>query len=1415
MINYLLLSTLLLSIFYCSPLPETPDLFQERTFIRENDVLNFNLKQFFDFRQSSVNFSSKNSDLRLPGILASEWEASYLEESFEVRVFKSKEGRAFALSKNGKIFASFFAEKGAKLVEEPSKLGEVIQNLEGFFCSDMAFEGESALLVLCHKPSQSKLISSTTYKLFRVDYALPREMSSVEFSASLFENPSIKLVSPGKDSSTFQLILHDKNFEGRIDSSINKAEIISFEFTETLYEKEAMTPENNTDDKENSSQRYGLKLLKESKLSMVKSESIDFSQLLSLSRDSFAIQNLMLRTEESLELFGNFITQQDKINIKTFRCPIKATSAIGSASFEKCKIDSKPKKGFFLKEKDSISIDLDNKMQFCTVGRSQCSNGSLPDGWKLLRILLEDRAGILIVKIAEKITVFMNDFATQEFNWVKIDHLNTDQTFLAQSYDASNMKRLLVSFEKDTLRSLDFTVKKDLRISSDNLNQNNKVDLYLDGVQAFDLSISVYSDSQPIDISSKNLVPFLRAKNNLFKLPLQIRGSDLTFTAIGAQRVNYFNSVETDLSHNNHKTHIFTHHDLLYKFEADQVSIFKYSFIKSLTLANPHKLSTEFVAKINYDVIDPSKITSTTVVADFIVIIFDRSEETKMIDIKKRISLQPSQPDELAGGENCKVNFNFLLCKYKTSKKFEVIRAFKITRNKFEEHPGIENGLAEFLSKKMKQKRDQISEIRINAFEQDYIRSKRFIVFFNFLYGGMEKNRIYSLRIEFKNAESSSSKVMNYLRNFSDDESIKKDAQMNCFDNRVAFTTNSPVYSTIIYDVNSSYQLEDISSSKIFQIETLKGRNLLAIVYQELYSGDVVAVLYRVTQNAVKQTIKKKILHNWSEESSIKLTTLDSSTVGMWYVDAKGEITLDAFFEEGPILISSSNKKSIIVNKLLFPTRTIEDLSFKAKSIKNLKNLSIDPSKESEIILKDFVNISGNLVDISSQHNFIKVLQPLRENSPAFSISDSKTKPLVGKWKNRYLFSTEKSNEFKLVDDNNTSLITIAELNSNHCSEISMGEKNIFCFFQDESIQKIAIFSISSKTSKIVELNQAGHSSKILFENENVSIFTQVQEGNQYVILHSLKHTSSSVDSKFIGKVKLRTDSLRIFDYSAALDKEGLFTLFILDSINARLYIYHADSNFRSLPTLRRYYSLKNYGSFFKSLSCKNSKENDIHECLIFSDSSIVKANVKKSLDQPTSFYAFEFEFISEFKNVLFEESFEGKFSIGHSSSSTHFCVYNPETMEKSQSIFFYSENSKFTRFRAKMEPTQKILFIDISSDEKELFIFFLEQGKVFRKNLIIGDYVILIDKSKIESNQNFSLMAKYADDQFEILNFDFQKIDDGKSNIAKNSSEILQKILIALVVIVSVLLLATIGFTSYFYVKRRNEAPPPLINEL
>ena len=1415
MINFLLFPTLLLPIFYCSPLPEQADLFQERTFIREKDILNYNLRQYFDFRQLSVNFSSKNLDLPLPGISVSQSEASYLDEIFEVRVFKSKEGRAFALSKNGKIFASFVAEKGTKLVEEPSKLGEMIQNLEGFFCSDMAFEGRSALLVLCHKPSQSKSTSSTTYKLFRVDYALPREMSSVEFSASLFENPSIKLVSPGKDSSTFQLILHDKNLEGRIDSSINKAEIISFEFTETLYEKEQMTPENKTNNEENSSQRYSLKLLKESKLSMIKSELIDFSQLLSLSQDSFTIQNLMLRTEESLELFGNFITQEDKKNIKTFRCPIKATSAISSASFEKCKIDSKPKKGFFLKEKDSISIDLDNKMLFCTAGKSKCSNGSLPDDWKLLRILLEDRTGILIVKIAEKITVFMNDFATQEFNWVKIDHLNTDQTFLAQSYDTSNMKKLLVSFEKDILRSFDFTVKKDLQISSGNLNQNNKVDLYLDGNQAFDLSISVYSDSLPVDVSSKNLVPFLRAKNNLFKLPLQIRGSDLTFATIGAQKVNYFNSVETDLSHNTKKTHIFIHNDLLYRFEADQVSIFKYSFSKSLTLASPHKLSTEFVAKINYDVIDPSKITSTTVVADFIVIIFDKSEETKMIDIKNKISLQPSQPDELAGGENCKVNFNFLFCKYKTSKQFEVIRAFKITRNKFEEHRGIENGLTEFLLKKMNQKREKISEIRINAFEQDYIRSKRFIVFFNFLYGGMEKNRIYSLRIEFKNAEDSSSRVMNYLRNFSDDESIKKDAQMNCFDNRVAFTTNSPVYSTIIYDVNTSYQLENISSSKIFQIETLKSRNLLAIVYQELYTGNVVAVLYRVTQNALKQTIKKKILHNWSEESSIKLTTLDSSTVGLWYVNAKGEITLDAFFEEGPILISSSNKKSIIVNNLFFPTRTIEDLSFKTKSIKNLKNLSIDPSKESEIVLKDFVNISGNLIEISSQHNFIKVLQPLREKSPALPISDYKTKPLFEKWKNRYLFSTEKSDEFKLVDDNSTSLITIPILNSNHCSEISMGEKNIYCFFQDESIQKIAIFSISSKTSKIVELNQAGHSAKILFEDENVSIFTQVQEGNQYIILHTLKHAISSVDSKFIGKVKLRTDSLRVFFFFFSLDKEGLFTLFILDSINTRLYVYHADANFMSLPTLRRYYSLKNYGSFFRSLSCKNSKENNIHECLIFSDSSIVKANVKKSLNQPTSNYAFEFEFISEFKNVLFEESFDGKFSIGHSSSSTHFCVYNPETTEKSQSISFYSENSKFSRFKAKMEPTQKILFIDISNDEKELVVFFLEEGKVFRKNLIIGDYVILIDKSKIESNQNFSLMARYTDNQLENFTFNFQKIDDGKSKIAKNQKETLQTILVSLVIIVSVLLLVTIGFTLYFYVKRRNHAPPNLVNEL
>lgn len=1408
------------------------DIFEEKTFIRNGDSLGYDLDRFLNFKHSSIDFASSNKLVKLPGVPSAVESQLSLDSDLQPMVVKNKLDRVFVLGKDGKTFLALHNPEGKEFKPESFAIGEELAKDSGYFCVDMTFDEKTSLFILCRYTKPQTDPKTQFYRLYQVDMQSPNLFTMGEFVLPAYERPSLKLLSQKPEDLTYSFILFSKSVNEKESGLFKtKLSVIKIKLNRARYfdseGKEILTKASNEKARDMSiydpetleieAKKQADAFLKhKASLTLLETKEVDIAEHILKENQNLQIQNLMIQKEEGNRLWGSVYEQGNFDRVRFFSCPFSLGAGQVDLQLFDCQVDSEPVKNFFAKEQDYVSTSPKNELKFCTFGEERCATGALPPGWKISRILLENRLAIVIIKIKDKFTLFLNDYRAKEFTWHSLDHLNPEQTYLIKTTKSGKPKHFLMSIEEKSIEFFDITLQKLLKIKKSDLDLSSKVDLTLNGVKIFDLEVSAYDNNRPVNICPNAAFSIVKAEDFTFKLRLPIRGSSLEFTPLSSQKFVYFDAVTHTVQPESPVSRIHVHKDVTYLFEAGSIKIFQSSFIANFKTSENHIFLTKPRKTIGGLKLNPTEIASISSYANIVVVISKKSEDLLLINTDTLEPVKFAVSDSMRKGRDCKLNSNFVVCvfgHYELGRSVEVLKAFEISSEGVEEKSGLSDRVVAFIEKQIEEKREALTGMKIVSYEIDSVRSNSVILFFSFVYDGVESNEFYKFKFPFTLTRSGISHVFERLDDFSSNTDINRKTTMISFDGQVVFLQTEPRYQVNVFEENSSFSLEYVDTNQVYAVETLKTHSLLAVVYRSLMDGSANLILYRVIRNAAKQTIRKQVLPGWNEQSSLRLTELAANVVGVWYTSQGSEVALQAFFEEGPILIGSSVADQVLVNQLPFGLNVQEDASFRSSSLK-LINRKLDISQAKSFAVDQHVKVTGHITDIKSLDPLFSVSKPLSLEGAEVSLIgeiSGESFPLSASFGENFVVEGPTPSVFVYVTPESKSSLKVLDSDSDRCNGIALGQKSLFCFWQKGGSFFLTQTGLTDGQSTSFEIGQGGHMPKLVRETENRLILARIHESGQFLVLTTFGKEVDFPISQLIDKKKLQTDSLRIADYYVASNQdEATTTSIILDSLENRLHIFHGDLDLKPLATLRHAYSLDRYGAFFRNITCAFKKETNSHVCLLYSDAQIIQLELTKIVGKTVSDFTFKLELRRSFKNVLFNDSFDPQFEISEALSNDNLAIFNRYAAQGESAIYLYGKDSPFSKFELKMEDSQRIKSIHFSKDSAKLIVLYSESSSLtstlFRKAFRFGDYSIDLSQADLKDLKPLTsvpLEFHFFGDKFDHIVLEAAK-DAASAPPKKSSLGFLPILIFALIGVISALLLAVVAGTIYFYVKRQ-----------
>lgn len=1398
-----------------------PDLYEDRTFIREQDTLSISLKNLLNFEHTSINFSSPNGGLKLPGIPSSNAISFPMQSTVDAKVFKSKDDRVFTLSAKGNVLKAFEFIDGKLFKEIEFPLSRQVQSLKNFNCVDLVFGEEKWLYVLC-KANQSSDNSSkeTAYVVFSADYLRSNEITRTNLTLTAFENPSMKFISKNNKTGFEMFMVYCKGLESSELKSLHSVvDIITLQRIpakrEPVKQKEKVKEIDGIKRLDNRL----MNIVSEEKVVLINRQLVDLSVALVGSERSIGVQNLAIRFATKLEIWGSFYSlgsESSNSNSKDasyFTCDVVDEQTSNAIKISDCSIREEKVKIFFLKENDFILVDTRNKIQLCTVGVEKCRSGTLPREWEVKRLLLENRIGVILVQIEESLFLFMSDFQEKEFFWRKVSGVVPETTFLLKVLDRKNQKNILVSFAEKSFGLLDISMNKILQVEKASLDNNSRVKVELEGATIMNLDVQLYKNEEPINVRNDKPIPVVKSLSRYFKTRLPIEGSKLQFAPSMSHTVLYFNHVETNLSFEDSASQVYTYQNFIYAFEKAKVRIFSFFFVPNSKKLGVHRLLTNFIKEISYKPIEPSGITSIDISGDILIATFAESENTILIDTHKNELILLNLNERFHGGKDCKINMNFLFCMYSDhlSEGFQVIRGFKIVGGQLEEHPGIEQAFTAFAKEKLKDKSENLSEVLIKSFDLEAERSNNLIVFFNLISGGLRRHEIHKFKVHFALNGQSSCFHRKIFTNFSENHSIKPSSKMMCFDKQIVFSTLEPAFDSVVYDMGSTYHLEYIPTTEILVTETLKSRGILAYVYRHRTDQTSHLIVYKVIQNAAKQTIFSQVLPEWGKNSSIQLTILDNSVVGVWYFRGDGKFLLHAFFEEGPVLIGSETESNLLVNDKEIDLHLSEDTDFGIILLKRKRNpkMFIEPGEQ--LPLEDVLSVSGHLLDVTIKSDAIKIfkpLEPIRKEDKNLSEVKVGNSLMVSDGENRFAIEGKDPHSFLVIDDGKVSQVSVKETEGRHCFDVALTQFALFCFWKSGALFYLTRVELESGSEKKFEIGHGGFFSSVVKDSKEQSILARIRDDNSYLEIIFVNNIEGTVVSKYIGRAKLATSNLRISDYHVYFnEKTGILTSLILDTASNKLHIFYGEPDKKSRPSLRRSYSLDDLSLSFRNITCSNLhsfiSENQEYSCILFSDSSFFSIKLVQMTQGSLSDFVLSLEVEREFKNALYDESFDPRFELAENVGPNLIALRNKHSLQKNDQIYCYLPESTHLRFRYEMGTDELIRFTSFSKDYSEYQIYYSINNKLYLRTLKIGDYIMEKSEEKFNEIIPAFLTVHFLENQSELIDFELLPEPKHGPMNAKPQRNKRKIALIGSIVLVSIALVGSIVALLYFYRKR------------
>lgn len=1387
------------------------DIYRLKMYIKKGDNFKLDLMRLMSFYSTSINFSSNNASVKIPGIpLESQSPSFFEDEPLRPKIFKTENSHMIYVANDGHVLSVLRIENETKITRIDNKASEFFNKNTDKFIDDLVLDHNSNMIVLYHNVKDyyksDNPQEEIKYHLYAVNYATDSFLFDVEIEAPYFAKPTIKMLSRREqdqemDPSRFVYLIFDKNRENKD----NEAETPFTSHTCMKLVTVHRTKENNFDVEQ---QLFKVNdILFEGKSTNIK------------------VLNIMIASKQTKQIFFFIEIPNDKGNSNkyVFRASFNYSPHAKEVKFFDVKrfID-RPVEEFFMKESLYIYISKDHKMQFCDESKNYCKSGNLMKDWKVKWIMFEKQYAIVIMSIKTTNVVFINDFERNVLTYYYDNFKGVRSFFLSHSALNNNKKLYIAEFLVKGFKLRDVTLNSMLEIQESDLVDQQPVSLKLDDEELVNLDIMRWDGELVVDQFDGKSIQILKTNDGKFRTQLGYAGKNL----------NFFDKKETHgIKYYNELDFKITYEDSEVIKEKPYYLHQEWVFFNQMWVQNScksDKSNLTLVCKeiehgnLNED-IDVTKITRTYEIGSLVILLAENSSDIKIFNKRTKMLIQQQHNDRFGGGSACTVNINYIICKYDNPEvKIQTLRVFYVNGDLLEEITEVERDMIEIMKPYFEEtkKDDSLTNIQINSYGFDTVETGSLSVLFNFVFKALFDSRFFNFKFSHALNRPDMINRLEFVdknEEFVKHPAITRNVKMSVLDSQIIFSSFDPKFTFFCFDGNSYYKFEYLDIQELVDMIVLESHNLIIFIY--LKRGDSASYFYtifRITQNAVKQHIRTEAIKNYNSSYRLSVFSIDSYTIGIIQYNQKGnqEFSSYIYFQNGPILTSSKTEQPININGFEYKPKYIEDKLFNISKFKFEKDKKIQigiNQENTEFYIRDYAKFIGNVKDITISQESIG-LTNLEIDTPLIAKSDDIITSLTSEDNASEIFvkETDKvivhhtataTNVYSAIfkgkkDKKATVEFTLPD--KIKCYEVGVSDLSLICFWTKDGLHMVSIKSWEGQSQEDYKIPRKVSSVRVMEENANYIAFIFKDEFNKFIAIIKIDKAEKTIKAKYIGKKEMNIDDLRIIDYHHSLNiKEDRLTVIMLDGLsNQLLFFYSPYKTLNQQYVLKRMISLNDLDFSIIQIDCTDFENtSNTFNCLLYSPTHIFLTQIKRNESASRSDFKWDFTVLRSFYNVLYESSLDEYFSLWTEHTESNLFIYEQDQMfNNGNKLVMYdlaSLSAQYSQYIVELTDITRVvgIFKEKSGEADFLKIYYVKGEQLRCKKFQIDDYKVKMRDLQSMDGKNIDVSVNFVNGNNYHLKFYFAK--QGSNYVVPvQSKSTIMIILVIGIILVSVLIL-------------------------
>lgn len=1416
------------------------DVYTTTIYMRENYKITVDTKNLLSYYSSSVNFSSNNQNVKLPGIREDINNNHFLKDyDFNPLVLKHTDNNLFILGRDKRSFIIFDLEiKDFKFNYKKinSKITFMIASDPYINCNDMLIHG-SYIFLLCYNQEDFKeknFDQKYYFKIIMVNYHTDEIIIEDKIETHWMQNPHFKILEPlkklSKKNKNIHFFLFDKEKDPHIQLEHGK-KIIFFSIIKKVQE--------------------GMFYLGEPR--------VIFLDELLFDRQSTAIKLLNVYTvsDNVHEIFFLFkrMLEDKQIKMQVYHCEVIYQDELSELEMKKCNSFIKREiTDFFMRENIYTYITHEEEkkdtMVFGILSLLYEKKGIIEPDWDIKSILIEGNYSVIVMMIKKTYVIFVNEFITNSLVWFYMDVDKVSYFSLFKKYNpvTDMYDYYLLGVQEHGFIIKRLTIFTNLVVNTSNLTGMDPVVVYLDDKKIIDLDLKIWDGKSIVNKFEDHQELVLLNSDDSYMIRLGFLGKNLHFNYAIKYNIFHFNDSQVEFIWKKGEAY-----ENLGKFRMSSQGDFTFLIFKRVIYVfgcHFFNLDLKLVCiekfKIDIGIINLEEYIKSYMAGNMLLLSFKYLEDFTLINIftKQKIKLEipafsQNEIPQTEDGNYCIFKVKYYSCIFvDVRSKTEFIKLFEIVGNKLIEIENFGKTFIDLILKVKEERNQPVDKITISNFEVDYINFETFHVLFNFI----KDSKFDPVQISFSfKTTSTGEKVLKIATSKLIKEpnpNLKSSMKMIAFDNQVVLFTDRPTFSMICYDEWSYYTFEYIDVLKFISFDYLYTHNLLLIFYQGDLDMNYYFALFKITNNSINQLVRHEKVLNYSEDFAIKLLKIQKDKILIvQYNKSTHEFYQSyTYFTNGPYIMTKEMNPKIKINSKYYQIFTQPDLLLNREVFRYREENSISLDSPDHLLndqydsiytnITNHVILSGNLHQITLKNDTfgitdIKINQPLTLKEE-LHLAEIDAKEFGGSIRNmRYNDMGEfiiYKNGIKPIyfinykeSNKKNSMIEFSLPNDTRCDEIFKSEVNLFCSYTLRGQYMIGVKSLINPRAKMwdFEIIRDGYKHFVIKDSETEISISCIGKDDKFLAVNTIKIGNSVADYFYIGRKKLEKDDLFISEYHVTVhDQRDRLTFIIFDISNNSVYFYHSllsDSNYFSI--INNKIDLNEYNKSFENMICNELNINNfIWECKLFGSHSIVELYIYKGENpKGVSKFVWEHSLQTRFSNVFYENSYDQYYDIISTEDKNYFFICDRNIFLKQHTIAMYRKtgNSLIKHSYYILNLEEDFIVKDIKiENQKILNVYGIKDQDLLIRKYKIGKYQLFLKNRYQFKDKTVDLIAHFIKTDYEIKIL-VEEITNSSDEYQDRSS-LIQNLLMSGIIILSFIILLTLFYLVKLVKKRK-----------